>query len=97
MTREVCEKRLVGDVVGGFIVRESKGRKVLSVKMGMGEILWPPYPYPIPPHRAWEKSNIFPFTKKRAVGLLIRKSPLILWSSLLATIKKIYYQDQTCT
>ena len=38
MTREVCEKRLVGDVVGGFIVRESKGRKVLSVKMGMEEI-----------------------------------------------------------
>eukprot|EP00092_Neocalanus_flemingeri_P011754 GFUD01012676.1.p1 GENE.GFUD01012676.1~~GFUD01012676.1.p1 ORF type:complete len:547 (-),score=79.15 GFUD01012676.1:142-1782(-) len=38
MTRADCEDQVLGDIVGGFIVRESKGRKVLSVKTDMATV-----------------------------------------------------------
>ena len=38
MTRERCEDLLLGDIVGCFVVRESKGKKILSVKTAMEEV-----------------------------------------------------------
>ena len=38
MTRENCETKLRGDIVGAFLVRESKGRKVLSVNSSMQKV-----------------------------------------------------------
>ena len=38
MSRKECEKRLLGDITGVFLVRESKGRRVLSVKTGMDDL-----------------------------------------------------------
>jgi hypothetical protein len=38
MTRTNCESKLQGDIVGGFLVRESMGQKILSVKTNMQDI-----------------------------------------------------------
>jgi hypothetical protein len=39
MTRKNCETQVLGDIIGGFLVRENAtGRKVLSVKTGMEQV-----------------------------------------------------------